>query len=663
MNSGSGVPRLIFLPGFSRRPVGGEGFRRPPGCVTGPGFRRWWLQCLVRGPGIFVAVLALFLTGCAAPMGADRVSSRQAYAQMEANALRAGQPSAETVSILHRYDLDAVAARNPDEAVRRLHEKAVATGGRDLLFALAEMSYVAGDHIRRSLKPWDPRDARDYYLGSALYAWLFLFGEGNEPPPGAFDRRFRGACDLYNYGLGLALTGRRSTNAAVHLQSGDRRLPVGGIHLRLADGEVMSGLGDYEEVLLADQFRVRGLSVRNREPGLGSPLICVSPLNSDLGIRPSAPVTMFLRGPASLGELTEGVHECSLELHSSLDGATVAVGDRQVPLEIDLTTYRAYTLNQATIWKLGPLQFMAPAERLRSQLLLNQPFDPQKIPVVFVHGTFSSPVTWAEMANTLADDPRLRGRYQIWSFIYGSGNPLVQSISEFRAALKAAVQQRDPEGTNTALRQMVIVGHSQGGLLTKATSIETGDRVWRVMSTNRFDDLQISDEKRAQFRELLFYEPLPFVKRVVFISTPHRGSYLSGGLARQLAQWFVSLPGTVASWGSEITKLTEGSEARRFLRGRLPTSLDGMSPRNPGLLAVAEIPVVPHIRSHSIISVDGDDVAPKGGDGVVKYTSAHAEFVDSEFIVRSPHSCLNNPATIEEVRRILYEHLDQLPKP
>ena len=100
------------------------------------------------------------------------------------------------------------------------------------------MSYVAADHIRRSVKRWDPRDARDYYLGSAVYAWLFLVGEGKEPPPGPFDRRFREACDFYNYGLGLALTGRRSTNAAVHLEGGRRRLPIGEIDVQMATNEM-----------------------------------------------------------------------------------------------------------------------------------------------------------------------------------------------------------------------------------------------------------------------------------------------------------------------------------------------------------------------------------------------------------------------------------------
>lgn len=608
-------------------------------------------------PGLALAFLALWLAGCAAPIGADRVTTRQAYAQVEANALRTGKPSAETVSILHRYDLDRVADRQPDEAVRQLHAKAVATGDRKLLFALAELSFTAGDQIRHSVKPWDKRDARDYYLGSAVYAWLYLFGEGKDAPPSPFDRRFREACDFYNYSLGLALAGPKGTNATVHLQDARRRLPVGEIELRLGGGEAASQLPGFEEVLLADQFRVRGLSVRNREPGLGAPLICIGPLNREFGARLSTPATVFLRGPGSLAEITTSNRVCALELYSSLDGATVAVGDRQVPLEIDLTTFRAYTLNQATIWKLGPLQFLAPAERIKSRLFLNQPYDPAKIPLVFVHGTFSSPVTWAEMANTLLADPVLRSRYQMWSFIYGSGNPLARSIAEFRAALTDKVQQLDPQGTNAALRRMVIVGHSQGGLLTKAAVVDTSDRLWRVFSTNRLEDLKVSDADRAKLHRALFYQPLPFVRCVVFIATPHRGSYMSGGFVRALAHRFVSLPGAIVARGSDLVQLTEGAEAGKFFRGRLPTSLDGMSPRNPGLLAMSEVPVAPGVRAYSIVAIDGDDSPPKGSDGVVKYSSAHVDYVESEFIVRSFHTCLDKPATIQEVRRILMEQL------
>jgi pimeloyl-ACP methyl ester carboxylesterase len=265
------------------------------------------------------------------------------------------------------------------------------------------------------------------------------------------------------------------------------------------------------------------------------------------------------------------------------------------------------------------------------------------------------------MANSLTADPVLRQRYQIWSFMYGSGNPLVRSVADLRAALTAEVQRRDPEGTNAALHQMVVIGHSQGGLLAKGTAIDAGDRIWRLMNTNRLEDLKVTDADRAKLRQMLFLEPLPFVRRVVFIATPHRGSYLSGSLARRLAQRLVSLPGAMVSRSKDVLLLTQGSDTGKFLHGRMPTSLDGMSPKNPGLLAMAEIPVAPSVKAHSIIPVLGKGDYRQGRDGVVAYQSAHVDYVESEFIVGSKHSCLGQPATIEEVRRILHQHLKELP--
>lgn len=601
--------------------------------------------------------LALAAGGCLAPIRADRVTTRQAYAQVEANALRTGKSSAETTSILHRLDLADLAEDHPDLAVQRLHPRAAATGERNLLFALAELSFTAAEHIRRSPKARDPRDARDYYLGSAVYAWLFLFGEANTPAPGAFDRRFRDACDFYNQGLGLAFGDRRSTNAVVRLDSGPRRLPVGSVEVTVDGSRLAAPLDSYDHIVLADRFRVRGLSVRTRNAGIGAPLILAGRYDPEFRLRPSTPATALLRGPMSLLELASGPCACALELHSTLDGSVEVYG-ASVPLETDLTAHRAYTLSQSRAWKLGRLDFLAPAEHVSNQLILHQPYEADRIPVVFVHGTFSSPVTWAEMANTLTADPTLRRRYQLWSYIYGSGNPLLYSVADLRKHLSALVQREDPQGSNTWLRQMVIIGHSQGGLLAKGTAVDTGEQLWNLVSSRPLEDLDLSEGKRDEFRSLLVYQPLPFVKRIVFIATPHRGSYLSGNLARRLARRLVTLPRSVLSRSAELMNLSEGTEAARFLRDRLPTSLDGMSPKNPGLRVMANLPIDPGIKAHSIIPVRGRQDSPeKGRDGVVAYQSAHLEGVESEFLVDSGHSCLNAPATIEEVRRILHEHL------
>jgi pimeloyl-ACP methyl ester carboxylesterase len=610
--------------------------------------------------GACLVAVTLLETGCVAPIGADRVATQEAYKQVQANALSSSKPSPMTLEIVHRYGLDETIDRNPDEAVRQLHGKALETGERSLVYALSELSFLAGDYYRRRADRDQPHDASDYYLGAAIYAWLYLFGEGKDPTPSAFDRRFRDACEFYNRGLGLALTGQKATNTLVTLANSHCRLPVGEIDVCLDTAKWGAQPRDFQRILLADQYRVRGLSVRNRAAGLGTPLICVKPLNPDFGIRPSAPATALLRGPKSITELGSSNAVCKLEVYSAFDEASVTIGGSEVPLETDLTTYRAYTLSQSRIWKIGRLGFLAPAERIRSQLIPSQPFEPNRFPVVLVHGTFSSPVTWAEMGNALIADPEIRERYQFWTFVYGSGNPLVQSVSALRSALTERIQQLDPEGTNKALRQMVVIGHSQGGLLTKGTAIESGDKLWRVFSTNRLENLLMSETRRAELREKLFLEPLPFIKRVVFIATPHRGSYLAGGFVRSLAYRLVSFPSAMLARGSDLVHFSTGSEADEFLGGRMPTSLDGMSPKNPGLRALAEIPVAPPITAHSIVAVKGKGDYHQGRDGLVAYTSAHQDYAASEFIVRNFHSCLDNPATIEEVRRILHEHLKQV---
>jgi hypothetical protein len=148
---------------------------------------------------------------------------------------------------------------------------------------------------------------------------------------------------------------------------------------------------------------------------------------------------------------------------------------------------------------------------------------------------------------------------------------------------------------------------------------------------------------------------------VVFISTPHRGSYRAGDFVRRLVRKVVSLPEAMVKQSTEFLQQNKDVKLPASFRGKMATSVDGMSPKSPFLHKLAEIPVTPPIKANSIISIKGGDQPPAGSDGVVQYTSAHVSGVESEFIVRSGHSCQGQPATIEEVRRILHEHLQTLP--
>jgi hypothetical protein len=143
----------------------------------------------------------------------------------------------------------------------------------------------------------------------------------------------------------------------------------------------------------------------------------------------------------------------------------------------------------------------------------------------------------------------------------------------------------------------------------------------------------------------------------VFISTPHRGSYLASRLVSGLLRRLTRLPLQVASVSADL--------ARNLGARRSPiraSAVDNMSPLHPFILGLQQIPVDASIPVHSIISVKGTGPYEDGNDGVVAYKSAHIEPVVSELVVRSPHSCQENPHTIEEVRRILRLHAG-LPPP
>jgi hypothetical protein len=221
------------------------------------------------------------------------------------------------------------------------------------------------------------------------------------------------------------------------------------------------------------------------------------------------------------------------------------------------------------------------------------------------------------------------------------------------------------------MRQMVVIGHSQGGLLTKLSVVNPGDALWRSLSDKSIDALDAPTEMKSQLRKWFSFEPLPYVKRVVYIAAPFRGSFRATGFVRNIIQRIVSLPTDILSLPFNVVRGDPNLISNIFrqmklpiaFRNKLPTSIHGMSPDNPLLQTLAKMPVVPGVKTHTIIAIKGDDMTPKGNDGVVEYTSAQQDGVESEYIVRSPHSCQGHHLTIEEVRRILLEHLKSIPDP
>jgi pimeloyl-ACP methyl ester carboxylesterase len=610
-------------------------------------------------------ILALSLFACATPIGVNKMDVRAAYHNINANALNADLISSETTIVLKRYDLLKRFEKDTAAVIALLHEKALHDKRRDILFALAELSFFHGERLKKATPDVGQGLAPDYFLMSAIYAYQYLLGRGGEDSPGSYDRRLQIAGDLYNRALALGL----ATGKDDHLEfkDGVRHLPVGKITISVNKESLGLPLEAFQFFLPADDYAVRGLTVRNRTAGLGSPLIAVKKKTAQMPRGQAIPITAFLRVEGDLSALSNHSASASLGLYSVIEKTEATVNGRKVPLETDSTTPIAFQLNDAPVWNLGLKSFLSPGKQ-KSELYMIQPYQKGLIPVIFVHGTASSPVWWGEMWNTLSADPILRKRFQFAFFFYNSSLPVVSSASDLRSILSDTVARLDPQGQDPALQQMVVIGHSQGGLLTKLSVVKPGDALWKSVSDKNIEELKTVPEVKSMLRKWMFFEPLPFVKRVVYISTPFRGSFRAQGWVRSIIQRLVSLPLTILSLPVDIAKkepnvisnLLSQTKLPVEFRNKMPTSVDGMSPSNPVLQALAKMPVAPGVRTHSIISIDGDDEPPNGNDGVVEYKSAHQEGVESEYIVRSPHSCQGHPLTIEEVRRILLEHLESI---
>jgi pimeloyl-ACP methyl ester carboxylesterase len=363
-------------------------------------------------------------------------------------------------------------------------------------------------------------------------------------------------------------------------------------------------------------------------------------------------------------QLAAGTVRARLDLYTDPDPKLLSIDGQQVPLEREQTATIATMLADSPIWKQELKAFLGRVTTMpieEGRLVATRPHLSGRIPVVFVHGTNSNPGWWAEMVNVLDNDPRIHREFEPWFFFYSSGNPILYSSYLFRRKMIETVKSIDPAGSDSCLRDMVVIGHSQGGLLTKMTVVDADDAFWRNVSSKPFDQVALNDELRDTVRQIAFVEPLPFVRRVVFIATPHRGSYLaSRDLVRRLILALLSFPKRLTT----MTAALASADPTAFPLARIGsvTSIDNMSPGNPFVKTLSGLPIAPGVTAHSIIPVKHAPIE-SGNDGVVEYSSAHIDGVESEkVILGSAHSTQANPETIEEVRRILLEHAAAAPQ-
>ena len=423
---------------------------------------------------------------------------------------------------------------------------------------------------------------------------------------------------------------------------------------------------------------MHGLKNLYQTHGLGVPLIAVrQPYPSQPAAARyyppelSFPVTALLRPVPNAN--SAGHRQGVLELYDPLVTTDTMIGSTRVPLESDLTTPLAYFLSKVPEETVALLALLDPEKLLMQRpgtkepimgLYMVQPYEPGKIPVLLVHGLCSSPMTWMEMFNDLRSSPDICQHYQFWFYLYPTGQPFWLSAAQLRRDLAEVRQVLDPQHRQPALDQMVLVGHSMGGLVAKLQTLDSKNDYWNLASHEPLEQVRADPETLRRLRETFFFQPNPSIRRVVTIATPHRGSPLSNQTTQYLLGKLIRLPETLVARQEALFRDNPGLLFDRSLLG-IKTSVDSLSPDSPILPLMLAGQRPPWVRYHNIIGI-----TPKGrwaaslmgdNDGVVSQQSARLGDVSSELIVQAEHTTVHcHPLAVMEVRRILLEHLAEL---
>ncbi|QDS88381.1 Alpha/beta hydrolase family protein [Rosistilla ulvae] len=294
----------------------------------------------------------------------------------------------------------------------------------------------------------------------------------------------------------------------------------------------------------------------------------------------------------------------------------------------------------------------------RPELKFLEPYQPDKIPLLLVHGLLSNPATFLEVADAVRADPVLSRRYQIWVFRYPTGDDFFESTAILREQLAAAFACH-PDGPNqqNPRHRAVIVGHSLGGLVAKLQVTDSGDRLWRSIANGPLEQMRASPQEIAGFRRSFFFKASPNIGRVVYIATPHRGSPWA---ARCIGRIGSSLAGFRSDDKRKFQNLVAANPGlfSGAFTDSLPSSVDLLRPSSRLLQALAATPSSPRIDVHSII---GDCFPlPRSGpsDTVVPVSSAYRkEAVSTAYIDATHTSILRSNDAQQALLEILRLHI------
>lgn len=420
-----------------------------------------------------------------------------------------------------------------------------------------------------------------------------------------------------------------------------------------------------DQLILPHRVRQRDTDTQAWRPGVGVPV--VGHIRRTIDARKAYPFLPPNGGNLTLTAVMEicdasedgtAPRRCRLHLHNTLNVDTVKVRDDERLLAANFTASKQLALSKKSLNLFALLGLFYPERALADcQLYRMDVYDPKRIPVVFVHGLMSDPHIWLNVVNAISADPELRAAYQPWYFLYPTALGIPQSSAMLRDSLRQMLTHYDPDDNDPGPKNMVLVGHSMGGLVSRMQTIDPGDKLWKALLSDPPEALRVSDSVKERLTRNLLFKPQPEVKRLIFITTPHRGSNIaSKNIVRRLSS-LIRLPLDTLLMSQELLSGNTDALSPEIRDWGIYSflSLGMLSEKHPYYRGLNAVPIP--VEHHSIIADRGKNNSPVSSDAVVPYWSSHLDSAASEKIVPHWHGCVEKPEVVQEVVRVLREHL------
>ena len=600
---------------------------------------------------LLFSVTLLLAGGCSSEISVVKTDRQQYFLSEAGNANKDLLPA--TSNLLANFLLREDYENDPEQLLLKLRSIFTREPRAEYLAAMADAALNSGHRYASS---GETEKAARYYLTSAMfsYAYLALLDQPEKHPYSA-DRvqvmqiYNRAISEFFSYLSERNLIRKDGYTIFTALNVG--------ISFRKVKYELPLKSSEYADFLLCSDYKAENLTHVSRHFGLGAPLICelVKKNNILYAKDQMLPATLMIHFDFNKDFSKIGARLVYIDPR---DTDSISVGKHQIPLAKDFSTPTAYMAKRPLPF--GSLGYMLYPDQTKAMQGLYQfePFHEKRIPVVLVHGLMSNTRTWIQMLNTLQADPLIRKHYQFWGFSYSSGTPILLSAQDLRTALQNKRAELIRDGKSTKMfDRMVLVGHSMGGLLSKTTIMDTNGRLLDEIMKKHPAIRNITDQQKKLLMDKgLEFKNLPFIKRVVFIAVPHKGSTFATTAVGRLGSALIRLPRNLLyELNDLINEVFVKSDTH------IATGIDNLAPDNIALQALSHVPFTGDVPYHSIIGNRKQAGAPDGTDGIVPYTSSHLDGATSELVVKSGHSVQQNPLGIQEVRRILLEHLRSYP--